>query len=356
MKGTISLILGCCFLFLFACKTPSGTAGKVDENGNLSLSKNGHKIVFADKTLGQATIIKDEVDGYFENIQELDMKIQMNSTSRGDKATLLKDYKLHLQNSVMEWSDLEKSFVGNVMEKAFELVNAINPGIFPKEIIMVKSNMNHYGEGVFYTRENSIVIPLNTVQNQDSADFLKTMIHEVFHIYARYEPEVKRKLYERIGYRKVEAPVIPEILKKRILLNPDGVDYNYAIRIKRKSTEQEITAMPIIFSKYLSFMPNKTGFFNYLEFSLFEVADGEIQVTKNGESTVRIKNVTEFYEQIGTNTQYIIHPDEVLADNFVIMCLSNDDKKVLEQLNIRPVGEELINDIKAIVGTKKIEK
>jgi hypothetical protein len=356
MKGKVSLILGCCFLFLFACKTPSGTAGIIDENGDLNLSENGHKIVFADKTLGQATIIKDDVDRYFERIQELDMKIQMNSISRGDKVTLLKDYKLHLQNSVMEWSDLEKTFVGNVMEKAFELVNAINPDIFPKEIIMIKNNMNHYGEGVFYTRENSIVIPLNTVQNQDSADFLKTMIHEVFHIYARYEPEVKRELYERIGYRKIEAPAIPEILKKRVLLNPDGVDYNYAINIKRKSTGQEITAMPIIFSKYLNYMPAKTDFFDYLEFALFEVADGEIQVTRNGESTVRIKNVTKFYEQIGTNTQYIIHPDEVLADNFVIMCLSNEDKKVLEQLNIRPVGEELINDIKAIVAPEKVKK
>ncbi len=122
------------------------------------------------------------------------------------------------------------------------------------------------------------------------------------------------------------------------------------IDIKRKSTEQEITAMPIIFSKYLNFMPNKTDFFDYLEFALFEVADGEVQVTRNGESTVRIKNVTKFYEQIGTNTQYIIHPDEVLADNFVIMCLANEDPKALEKLNIRPVGKQLIDDIQAIVS------
>ncbi len=212
MKCKVSVIVTCCLLLLvFGCKTPNKTTGVIDENGDLNLSESGHKIVFADKTLGQSTIIKDEVDGYFERIQELDMKIQMNSISRGDKATLLKDYKLHLQNSVMEWDELEKTFVGNVMEKAYELVNAINPDIFPKEIIMIKNNMNHYGEGVFYTRENSIVIPLNTIQNQDSADFLKTMIHEVFHIYARYRPAIKKELYERIGYRKVEPPVIPEI-------------------------------------------------------------------------------------------------------------------------------------------------
>ena len=220
MKCKVSVIVTCCLLLVFGCKTPNKTTGVIDENGDLNLSESGHKIVFADKTLGQSTIIKDEVDGYFERIQELDMKIQMNSISRGDKATLLKDYKLHLQNSVMEWDELEKTFVGNVMEKAYELVNAINPDIFPKEIIMIKNNMNHYGEGVFYTRENSIVIPLNTIQNQDSADFLKTMIHEVFHIYARYHPAIKKELYKRIGYTKVEAPAIPEILKAKDVLHP----------------------------------------------------------------------------------------------------------------------------------------
>ena len=29
------------------------------------------------------------------------------------------------------------------------------------------------------------------------------------------------------------------------------------------------------------------------------------------------KTTTSFHEQIGKNTRYIIHPDEILADNFV---------------------------------------
>ncbi len=77
--------------------------------------------------------------------------------------------------------------------------------------------------------------------------------------------------------------------------------------------------------------------------------NGEVQVTRNGDSTVRIKNITGFYEQIGTNTQYIIHPDEVLADNFVLMSLSIEDESVLKNFNIRTPGKQLIDDLKSII-------
>ncbi len=92
------------------------------------------------------------------------------------------------------------------------------------------------------------------------------MIHEIFHIYARYNTAKRDKLYNKIGYTKIEPPTFPDILERRILLNPDGVDFNYQIKVKRKTTGQDIIAMPIIFSKMLNFSPDKTDFFEYLQF------------------------------------------------------------------------------------------
>lgn len=349
MKLTnISTLLFLIIILFAGCRGTKGGSAAVVKDGVLQLSK-AHKIVFANKAAGEAQIVKDDVEDYFGRIKKLDMQIQMNSSSRGDRNTLLKDYKQHLKKSVMDWKPEEEQFVANVIKKAYELVSLVSPKVFPDEIIMIKNNMNHYGEGVFYTREKAIVIPMNTLEMKDSADFLKTMIHEVFHIYARYNTDKRDKLYAKIGYTKIDPPTIPDILNRRVLLNPDGVDYNYGIRVKRKTTGQEILAMPIIFSKMLNFQPDKTDFFEYLQFYLFEVSNGEVQVTRNGDSTVRIKNITEFYEQIGTNTQYIIHPDEVLADNFVLMSLSVKDEAVLKDFNIRPAGKKLINDLKEII-------
>ena len=350
MNKTIYLLLVCLLpLISFQCKTPSVTIGEISEKGEMYLT-NKNKITFANLELGKEQIIRDNVDSYFDQVKVLDMKIQMNSTSRGDRATLLKDYKVHLQNSVLAWTEEEKKFVSDIFIKATKYVTAISDDILVDDITLIKCNMNHYGEGVYYTREKSIVIPLNSLKRQDADDFMQTMLHEIFHIYARYNPEKRDKLYKRIGYSLIDAPKIPNVIESRILLNPDGVNYNYAITVTEKKTNKELTVIPIIYSKMLNFTPKQTGFFEYLQFSLFEVADGELQATRNGESTIRIKNIDGFFQQIGNNTQYIIHPDEVLADNFTLICLSNDNPTILDtEYTIRPAGKKLIEDLKAII-------
>jgi hypothetical protein len=37
------------------------------------------------------------------------------------------------------------------------------------------------------------------------------------------------------------------------------------------------------------------------------------------------KGVESYHEQIGRNTNYIIHPEEVLADNFMMLVQGNRD-------------------------------
>lgn len=348
MKYSFFTIISCCFLLFIGCKPPKVTTGELTAANEVYFSKK-QKIIFASVEQGQAQIVNDPVEGYFERVRSLDMQIQMSSVSRGDKATLRKDYEEYLKEGVMEWTDAEKKYVTAVFNTAFEAVSAIAPDIFPDNLLLIKDNMNHYGEGVFYTREKAIIIPVNTLKEQDKSDFTKTMLHEIYHIYARYNTKKRDLMYARIGYTPIEPPKVPEVLEKRILLNPDGVNFNYSIEVTDKNTNKKMTVMPIIFSKNLSFSPDLKGFFQYLEFALFEVEDGEVKTTRNGTSTVRIKDLTGFYDQIGTNTQYIIHPDEVLADNFTLICLSQNDPDILKEYNIRAEGKTLINDLKAIL-------
>jgi hypothetical protein len=350
MKKTIYFLFVCVLpLVAFQCKAPSVVIGEINETGEMNLT-NKNKITFASIDLGKEQIIRDNVENYFEQVKVLDMKIQMNSTSRGDRTTLLKDYKAHLQNSVLAWTEEEKKFVSDVFTKATKLITAISSDILVDNITLIKCDMNHYGEGVYYTREKAIVIPLNVLKSQDSGDFMKTMLHEIFHIYARYNTEKRAELYKRIGYFPIAAPKMPDVIKSRVLLNPDGVNFNYAITVKERKTGKEILAMPMIYSKMLNFTPKYTDFFEYLQFELFAIEDGELQATRNGESTIRIKNLEDFFDQIGNNTQYIIHPDEVLADNFILICLSKDNPEILDkEYTIRASGKKLIEDLKAII-------
>ena len=41
----------------------------------------------------------------------------------------------------------------------------------------------------------------------------------------------------------------------------------------------------------------------------------------NGPMIAAIEDVSGFFEQIGRNTHYIIHPEEIVADNFALLAL-----------------------------------
>jgi hypothetical protein len=79
--------------------------------------------------------------------------------------------------------------------------------------------------------------------------------------------------------------------------------------------------VPILYASTARYDPQKGGeFFNYLVFQL-------LVVTKSGErwqpklvegqpELLQPRQVQGFFEQVGNNTDYIIHPDEILAENF----------------------------------------
>ncbi len=91
---------------------------------------------------------------------------------------------------------------------------------------------------------------------------------------------------------------------------------------------QERWAVPILFSHSEKYDPSRGGeFFNYLQFRLLlverDTASGEVEPLRaNGElHLIGPAQAKGFSEQIGRNTGYVIHPEEVLADNFALLVL-----------------------------------
>ena len=69
--------------------------------------------------------------------------------------------------------------------------------------------------------------------------------------------------------------------------------------------------------------------FAYLEFRLLLVersGDGTaVKPLYEGSEPrlVEVRSVSGFFEQVGRNTQYVIHPEEILADNFAMLVLGD---------------------------------
>ena len=143
--------------------------------------------------------------------------------------------------------------------------------------------------------------------------------------------------------------LIKEELKSRILLNPDGVNFAYHIELNEKGG-RPYSAIPIIKSNETKYLESKNNFFNYIDFSLYKISiqhGVQVQTDAAGNTTIEMDNVPDFFEKITTNTGYIIHPDEIIADNFMYIMMR--EKKNGLQRSFSEDGVELLKNIKKIL-------
>lgn len=327
-------------LFVFAmlsCKSNSAQSK--------SAANENAVVTFIDSISASKAIVDDDEDGFFDNISIIDMAIQLKTekiyTSR---AQALSDYKSYLRTEVMNWTDPEKILLNSIFDSIKVQVQRVNPSLMPDDMRLVKIRTNHYGPDVYYTRGKNIMIPENALNRQGAREMLEpVMIHETFHVISRYDRELREKIYALIGFfPHLETLDIPTTITDRWLTNPDGISTDYYIQL----TDGETTAkaIPLILSNKSTFTPTNPSFFNYLQFDLFELEEstGKIMHGDNLSTTLTDGMMPGFFEQIKDNTQYIIHPDEIAADNFIYaVTRSNitDSKKFSEE------GADLVDRI-----------
>lgn len=298
----------------------------------------------------------DTTEHYFEKVGIADMLIQMKEPYRDtiSRAFLLKKYKGFLQRDVEDFTEEELRFCQDVFRQIQEDLQSLSNEIIPSELRIIKTKGNHYGGGAYYTRMNMIVIPANVLaEDRNRLAFYETMLHELFHIYSRYHPEKRETLYRLIGFEPLggtEILTLGKDFQNQVLLNPDGIDFAYSISIKKD--EKSIPVIPILYSKEKGYTFSKPAFFDYLNFQLFPILPADstfltVQSNADGSSPIVLDSISGFYEQIQTNTNYIIHPDEILADNFIFMVNGMNRPRSLEQFSVK--GRELINEMERVL-------
>ncbi len=324
------------FLLFTACKTTVGTVKEKHALTSFSLLS---------KEDAKKAVTTDQKEGYFDKVTVLEMSIQLAMESpSGERSKILEDYKKMLEEDVEEFTNEEQQLLKQELRKALDLCANIDKNLKLPEIQLIKTKGTYYGAGVYYTRDNCIIIPTPQI-NKDNKGLLRTLIHEIFHIYSRYNPEKRDALYSAIGYNKIKKLELSDFLKKRVIYNPDGVDLAYAIEVQ-DSSGRSFKAIPSMYSKFSSYrLPLLKSFV----FQLFEVAeqtDGSWKVISAdiGYSEEQLKG---YWEKIGRNTRYTIHPDEVLADNFTILAFSKAQSEEINKLSEE--GKKLLIALEKII-------
>ncbi|MBU6342327.1 MAG: hypothetical protein KGS48_12595 [Bacteroidetes bacterium] len=320
---------------------------------------NGKIILLLDSTSAAKRVCFDPRDNFFQLINATDISIQTKTPRKDNqpRIDLVQEYQSFLKKDARSFNAQELRFTVKVIEDIYHQIEAFNPDLLPDTLFLIKTKSKYYGDGVYYTRDKCIIIPANELETGAAAPFTTTMYHELFHVFSRINPKKHAQLYQRIGYTSIglKSLELPTALADRVLLNPDGVDYAQKIDIKISDTAT-ISAIPIIYSKYPGFKPGVSEFFSYLQFNLFQIKPGkagkfQVLVGNDGfSSPLNIEKLGDFFKQIGRNTNYIIHPDEVLADNFAFLMEIKAGTK--NQDTFDEEGQKLLNDIESILLEK----
>jgi hypothetical protein len=274
-------------------------------------------LIFASEKDGKAILTAR--DDYILNMSPLDRAIRM----RSEKPISVDEFLKFVGNNVTSWEDEDREQVQKVLNSLAPKFAAY-AAYLPDTIYLVRTTGSEEG-GVAYTRGNAIVFP-RRVSLSDMVGLYKLISHELFHIITRQNPHLKDELYSIIGFRKCPAYSLPKGLDHRRITNPDAPLNEYCIRIK--AAGKEIIALPLLYSQVDAYSKGDgEELFDYLQTAYISIA----RIKKPGEKIIMLKGremtlykeeeLQNLYEQIGQNTDYTIHPEEILADNFSYLFL-----------------------------------
>ena len=255
-------------------------------------------------------------DGFIRRLSPFDRAARLKT----DREVSETEFLNFVAGKVIEWDRADRERV----EQAFDRIRPAlgeYPLNWPETVHFVHTTGEEEG-GAAYTRGKAVILP-RTRLDQSPEKLARLVAHELFHILSRHDREIRDRLYRVIGFERCPEVELPDAYARRRITNPDAPVNAHRIRVQQDG--RPFWAVPVLYSRSERYDPLQGGsFFKYLQFRLLleaveaEPADASAPVG-SPPRLVEVKEVSGFFEQIGRNSSYIIHPEEILAVNFALI-------------------------------------
>jgi hypothetical protein len=273
----------------------------------------GTVIRFADVRQGIEVVTRR--DDYIRQMSPFDRQVR----PRTDRAVSEPEFLSFVSRHVQPWT-------AEGIETLTPLVQALRKKLdpwklkLPPVVLLVKTD-GQEDAGAAYCRGAAIILSQQMMSTRQGV-LARVLPHEVFHILSSHNPALREALYKIIGFQMCNEVVLPEALAVKKITNPDAPLNNHYLTVTQDGRAMEL--MPILLSDTERYDVARGGnLFNYLQFRLMllENDNGTRRAAGvDGKPVLFEPNaVPGFAEQVGRNTTYIIHPEEILADNFVLL-------------------------------------
>lgn len=216
---------------------------------------------------------------------------------------------------VTEFTKFEKRFITSRirnMEKTLDKCGYVLPQI--DEIVFIKTGMSVEGTASGYTHGTQIYLSSANVAFNSLLFFLpecseltdQLLWHELFHCLTRCNPEFREQMYSLIHFTVTDHDFeIPPSVMEYYISNPDVEHHNSYATFIIDGQETDCFAVFIT-----------TKHYNEAQSDFFSCGTTALVPIDGSDTYYTPEQASNFDEIFGTNTGYVIDPEECMADNF----------------------------------------
>ena len=251
------------------------------------------------------------------------------------KGATLKEWKKYAAGQVRSFTREEKALVNWAMGVFINICLANGYDLPDLEtVIFIKTTMREECMAAAYTHGREIYLGeelLTTGLSEDLAcqEFFLCMIaHELFHCFTRSNRFFRAAMYDILGFHLMEDEVtFSHEIREKIINNPDVECHDSWAYF---TIDGEKKRCGTVFTTRRPFEKVGDSFMDLMEVGLVPLDDPSLMYGA--------EDVADFWEVFGRNTDYVVGPEEVLADNFgyaLIIGLQEDryeDPRIIREI------------------------
>lgn len=269
---------------------------------------------FADRH--QAEKILAQKDRWARQLSDFDMGARQKTAAPTDLKTFL-DFAAAAGRG---WTAEEQNNWHTLVDRLSDAMKGLN--LHLPNIDLVKTSGEEELGSAAYTRRNAIMLSESVISlpATDARRAYFLLAHEVFHVLSRADSRRRDDLYALLGFKRVDGFGYPAELEDRRLSNPDAFEYRHTLSVQSESGAVDV--MPVIQSLLpLEEAIQLPNFFDALDIVLLSVDAGTGEALRDGSGDLIKYNFgnTNWVPLMLRNSSYIIHPEEILADNFATL-------------------------------------
>lgn len=226
----------------------------------------------------------------------------------------------HLSAQGLDWTADEQAYWQELVHRLSVATAGLDLQI-PHLRLVKTTGLDEFNAA--YHRNGAIVLPQDRIDisGDDRRDFF-LLAHELWHALSSDDHRLRRDMYELLEFERFRGFEPPPELESRRLSNPDGHTYEDALRVQTPDGPADV--VPFVRSSVpleeVIALPTSgpPAIFGVLDIVLIPVdtGTGEIIRGPEGELVTYGFGNTDWAPRMARNTGFIIHPEEVMADNF----------------------------------------